>query len=98
MNRIFSLLDRIEQRWAVYIGRKSISRLSILLGGYELALNDILNAKLNFNGEFQKFVECKFGKERLNTMHWTDILAENRSQEEAFDLFYVLLKEFEADY
>ena len=97
MERMKLLIERIEQKYGVYIGRKSLSRLSTFLSGYECALEDLTGSRPFFNAEFQAFVEKKEGKE-LCTDHWSVILSEGCSDEEAFDKFFAYWKEMMSEY
>ena len=92
MERINVLLEKIEKQYGVYIGEKSLSRLSTFLSGYECALEDITGSRPFFNAKFQAFVEKKEGKE-CTTDPWDVILSEKCTEEEAFDKFFVYWKE-----
>ena len=87
MEQIDILLEKIEKQYGVYIGKKSLSRLSTFLSGYECALEDLTGSRPYFNARFQTFIEKKEGKE-FCTEHWSVILSEGRSDEDAFDKFF----------
>lgn len=95
MEYIDNLLREIKERYGVYIGRKSVHILSVFLSGYVCAVYELTGDEnvLLFNSQFQTFVERKNGLV-LNTKHWSKIIALNRSDEEAFDLFYELYEEY----
>ena len=46
-----------------------------------------------FNGRFQQFVGKKLGMLH-SSLHWTDMLLDGATEDEAFDKFYVLADEF----
>lgn len=97
MNKVFSLLDRIEQSYGVYIGDKSISKLALFVSGFECALYETTGVRTGFNYKFQKFVERYYGKAYYNGKHWDDIILEKCSSPDAFDAFFVLLREFQKE-
>ena len=91
MDYIVNILLRIKEKPACYLGEKSIINLSILLGGYIQAVEDITNERLNFNSIFQKFIETKFGR---SAKHWSKILLEKYSDSIGFDMFFEYFNEF----
>lgn len=93
MGMIYELLCQIRQKYALYIGRKDVRRLGIFLSGYECALFDAMGFFPEFNGRFQQFVGKKLGMLH-SSLHWTDMLLDGATEDEAFDKFYVLADEF----
>lgn len=90
---ILALLEDVKDKYGMYIGRKSLRNLSGFLSGYECAVNRMQNRWSLFNAAFQRFVEDEFNWNGP-MYHWSDILLEERTDSEAFDLFYELLEEF----
>ncbi len=95
MNHILAILWKIKDRYALYIGRKSIDELVSFLNGYICAVEQLTGKYTQFNCRFQQFIEVKERLRNDEARHWGQILRENRTQEDAFDLFYVYLEEFE---
>ena len=93
MGMIYDLLCQIRQKYALYIGRKDVRRLGIFLSGYECALFDAMGFFPEFNGRFQQFVGKKLGRLH-SSLHWTEMLLDGATEDEAFDKFYVLADEF----
>ncbi|MBQ8216166.1 MAG: hypothetical protein IJZ33_07890 [Clostridia bacterium] len=94
MNELNDFLKRVQAHPAVYLGKKDLRALSFSLAGYEEALLDLTGRRVLFNTKFQRFVEQKYEEEYRNTSHWSAFLLKNRSEEDAFDLFFDLWAEF----
>ena len=91
--QIYELLDTIKRDYGLYIGEKSVRRLSHFLSGYTVALNRIYGQTYNFDSDFQKYIEAKYGDKTRH--HWSDILCYyHHTDEAAFDNFFELLDEF----
>lgn len=94
LREISELLHELKNNYGKYIGRKSLHDLSVFISGYECAMNWMENRWPLFNGAFQRFVE-----EVVNwdgpMYHWSKILQTERTDSEAFDFFYELLRDFE---
>lgn len=93
MEYLFSVLERIRSRPEMYIGRKSLSALADFIGGFLCAVHTVTGNASDFGGNFQTFTEIKFRCVATGA-HWSKIISQNRSPEEAFDLFFVCLEEF----
>ena len=93
MDIIFDLLNDIKKRYPLYIGRKSLEALSMFLNGYAIALYQQLGIPCYFGSKFLNFVQRK-NRIPFTTKHWAQILQENKTEEEAFDLFFEYLEEF----
>ena len=63
------------------------------MSGYECALFDAMGFFPEFNGRFQQFVGKKLGMLH-SSLHWTEMLLDGATEDEAFDKFYVLADEF----
>ncbi len=86
MKYINSIIEKISKNPGLYIGKKSLERLSTFLSGYECALNMVLQDFPYFDSKFQQFIENKYGLTYC-TKHWSEIISANTTEEEAFDLF-----------
>ncbi len=84
MERIYRLLENIRNRYGVYIGVRSLERLSTFLSGYECALLDLNGERVAFDSSFQRFAEARFGQ---NGKHWDKLISEGRAEEGAFACF-----------
>ena len=96
MSDLTTLLEKIRERPALYLGVPSITRLHLFLRGYWHAQREFHcgdNDPLLF--EFEDFVEARF---KLGTSHgWGDIiLFMTLDEQNAFELFWELLDEFVA--
>ncbi len=97
MNYLYQLLERIKKRPGMYLGKKSITHLRILLIGYDLARSDLglpkTEQEQEFNG-FQDWIQQKFNDE--STQSWASIILFNSEDEsKALDRFFELLEEFQ---
>ena len=92
------LIDKIECDYGLYIGVKSIASLSHFLDGYRFRCFEESNYLLSFQSEFQTFIEKKYHSTSVRS--WKDIIKCNLPEDEAFDLFYRLYRQFlrETDY
>ncbi len=97
MEHIDNLLQKIKDKYGIYIGKKSVRILSTFLSGYICAVYELTGDKsiLLFNSKFQLFVEKRNNLNFCNK-HWSEIIAFNRSEEEAFDQFFYLYEEYKS--
>ena len=84
MERIFNLLDKIRDNYGVYIGKKSLHDISVLISGYECAIHDITGERILFDSTFQLYIEMKLESKYYNGKHWDGILLEKYGEDEAF--------------
>lgn len=91
MEYVLDILQRIKEKPACFLGRKSVLKLSILLCGYIQAIEDVTHEKIRFNSEFQRFIEDKY---EYSGKHWSRILEEKYSDSEGFDKFFEHFDEF----
>lgn len=99
-NNIYDLLDRMRQRPGLYLGVKSISRLSAFLDGYVLAFDDASLALEMGDPSFARFSEwvAQTQGQPESIASWNDlILWEVDDEEIAVDEFYKLLDKFRAE-
>ena len=92
MDYLYTILEKIKNHPELYIGKKSIQKLADFINGYICAIFEITGKKVFF-GNFKLYIEYKSGISHPG-QHWSDILSNNKSQEDAFDLFYIYLEEF----
>jgi hypothetical protein len=97
MNQPPTWIDAIRQRPGMYLGSKSLTALYHFLGGYQLAcsLHRIKDERLGLKNpyDFHDWVAYRTHF-RESTLGWCRmIVATSRSEEEAFDRFFELLKE-----
>ncbi len=93
MERIYTLLQDIRKRPALYLGSRTFDGLDWFLAGYEAALNDIEGPHCIFNFMFQRFVEDKY-RNKYEHRHWSKIIKEGKTDEETFDVFFELVDAF----
>ena len=93
-----SYLKKIKSDPALYLGRKNLIALSFMISGYEEAIYDLTDKRILFNSKIQRFIEQKFITEYKQPVHWSSFLLKNRSDEEAFDMFFEVFEEFKKRY
>ncbi|NJR52597.1 MAG: hypothetical protein HC780_26525 [Leptolyngbyaceae cyanobacterium CSU_1_3] len=96
MSDFYELLRKIQQRPAMYLGKRSLGHLHAFLEGYLLARRE---AKMPLTkGEedfefFQEWIEQRFGQP--NTQSWSHIiLFYSEDEADALNRFFELLEEF----
>lgn len=97
---IYDLLDRLRQRTGLYLGVKSISRLSAFLDGYVLAFDDARLVLEMGDPSFARFSEwvAQHYDQPDSVASWNDlILWEVDDEEIAVDEFFKLLDKFRAE-
>lgn len=60
MEKLNEVMVQIKKRPGMFLGKKSLERLSWYLEGYELCRNSAGEGEFKFSEEFQKFVEEKY--------------------------------------
>jgi hypothetical protein len=90
---LYTMLDKIRQRPAMWIGETSITSLHTFIHGYEMALNDERETQPPFSG-FNDFVGRFYGK--YTTAGWKNLILNdhNGNEEEALTRFYELLDDY----
>jgi len=95
MDTIYKLLLKIKEYPGMYLGKKSIILLNMLIFGYTIKQCEIDNNYHSIFEGFHEFVNDYCGRNALsagwamNIYHYT-----NKDEEKAFDKFYELLDEF----
>lgn len=93
--RICTLISKVERKFGMYIGEKSLTYLSHFLNGYRFRFFEESQYLFLFQSEFQRYIETKHHQE--GTVYaWNDIiLNQNGLQEDvAFDAFFRLFNLF----
>ncbi len=93
MERIRKIINSIRKNYGVYIGTPSLSKLSTFLSGYECAIYDMFCERYNFNSQFQLFIQMKNNLTN-SSKHWSEIISDGKTQEEAFEAFFDYFDEF----
>ena len=93
MEEILNLLDELRKNYGLYIGKKSLNELATFISGYECAMNRLLGHYSFFNSKFQLFIDESV-RDDYHVHHWAKTLHDNKTEEEAFDLFYMVLEDF----
>lgn len=98
MNQPTTLIDAILKRPGMYLGSKSLTAFYHFLGGYEVAcsLHQIKDDRLGLEIPYDFHDWVAYRTHFLDsTSGWCKmIVATSRSEEEAFDRFFELLKEY----
>ena len=98
---VYEFFDKIKERPAKYVGKKSLTRIQMFFYGYCYAL-DLQH--IEFKGEkfksysFHDWIAEKLGW-RESTSGWLNMILDkaNGDEEKAVDLFYELLDEFKLE-
>jgi hypothetical protein len=93
------MLNAIETRPAMYLGRRSIARLRAFLGGEEAALNEIglENSTTARLAGFETWLNEREGLRRRCQWHTILLVLAGAGDEEAFDMFFDLFRRFEGE-
>ncbi|MCU0532934.1 MAG: hypothetical protein MUD14_03435 [Hydrococcus sp. Prado102] len=100
MSDLFAILQKIEARPGLYIGRASVSDLFMFIIGYRTAREELgiepIKAELDFYGEFQPWLQKRLKITTSNS--WAKMIELGcGSEKEAFERFFRLLHEFLQD-
>jgi hypothetical protein len=90
---VYALLQKIRNRYVIYIGEKSLKSLLAFIYGYMECMRERDNTSPAFLGiEFQSYIANLYG---IAKPHWSDIIRLNsKTEEEAFDKFYEHMEQF----
>jgi hypothetical protein len=96
MNNFYDLLQKIQKRPALYLGRKSIFSLQAFLDGYYYARREIETPLTPQELEFQEFLQWMRQKFEVETGQlWSSILLFHSADESnAIERFFSLFQEF----
>ncbi|MFB2973041.1 hypothetical protein ACE1CD_29110 [Aerosakkonema sp. BLCC-F183] len=94
---LYNLLQRIKERPGMYLGRCSITRLSMLLMGYSIARGDLGLPTTEQEQEFEKFQEWIAKRYNITSSHGWDsiILFYSADERDALDNFFNLFEKFQ---
>jgi hypothetical protein len=97
MSKLFEILEKIQTKPGMYIGRASVSDLFHFLVGFKTALRELgieaTKEEMDFHREFQPWIQKKYHVSTSNS--WTKIIMLHcGSEQEGFKAFYRLLEEF----
>ncbi|NJK48400.1 hypothetical protein HC931_09585 [Candidatus Gracilibacteria bacterium] len=100
MSDLLAILQKIEAKPGLYLGRASISDLFMFIIGYRTAREELgietTEAELDFYGEFQPWLQKRLKITTSNS--WAKIIELGCSSEkEAFERFFRLFDEFLQD-
>ena len=93
---LYEVLEKIRIRHGLFIGNKSIEKLAMFINGFECAsmTYESDKAKSTFNFKFQTYIELKL--EKYDSKHWSQLLLDGRTEDEAFEMFYKCFDEFKS--
>ena len=93
---LYGLLERIKERPGMYMGKPSITRLSILLTGYGMARSElglpVTEQEKEFGG-FQDWIQERY---KITSTHGWDsiILFYSSDEKDAFNRFFELFEKY----
>jgi hypothetical protein len=96
MSNFYNLLQKIKQRPALYLGKRSLSHLQVFLDGYTFACCElgieVTKQEREFE-EFQEWIEQRFNQ--VDTQSWSRIiLFYSEDESDALDKFFELFDKF----
>ena len=95
-NYVKQLLKKIRRQPALYIGKKSLDRLSDFLSGYVYCMYEQQGLSVQPLPGFQEYISKEFAIQSAH--NWSDIISFfSSSEEEAFDNFYIFINRFYGD-
>ncbi len=92
----YELLQKVKQRPALYLGKRSLSHLQVFLDAYTFALREVgievTEQEREFE-EFQEWIEQRF--HQPDTQSWSRIiLFYSEDESDALNRFFELFQEF----
>ena len=95
MKQLFQTLDKIKNKPGMYLGKKDLNRLSFFISTYIFTVKERTGENIPFIHQFSIYINYEYQTGIVDSNQWWDrIISQNRSQEEAFDLFYDHLERF----
>jgi len=96
MSEFYDLLQKIKQRPALYLGKRSLSYLQVFLDAYTFARREMgvkpTEQEQDFE-EFQDWIEQRF--KQIDTQSWSRIiLFYTEDESDALKLFFELFEDF----
>lgn len=97
MSDLFNLLEKVQKKPGLYIGRPSVGELFMFLAGYKAAKLEMgvkpTEEELRFYREFQPWLQKRFSLTTTNS--WAKIIQfYSKNDQEAFERFFELSNEF----
>ena len=86
------LIQKMKIDYGLFIGEKSLQRLSFFLRGYMYAFFEENGYIFAFDKDFQAYIQNKTHFNEV--LHWDTILQSGRTDEEAFDEFFIQYDHF----
>lgn len=96
MNSILDLFRKMERNRYLYIGNAGFDALKHLKTGYQICIRDNSLQTNNDYDHFEHFVRSSLNEEDGPLSIWTLIANNTTSDDEAFQLFFSLLKRYDA--
>jgi len=92
----FNLLQRIKERPGMYLGKRSITRLRMLLDGYGMARMELGLPRTEQESKFDRFQEWIQAKFNITSSQGWDsiILFYSVDERDAFEKFFNLYQQF----
>jgi hypothetical protein len=96
MSNFYELLQKVKQRPALYLGKRSLSHLQVFLDAYTFARRELgiepTKQEQDFE-EFQEWIEQRFNQP--DTQSWSRIiLFYSEDESDALDKFFELFEDF----
>ena len=97
MKTCFEMLKELEERYPLYLERKSFRQLMLYISGYEKCLAELFGGREKSvirSAPFDACVRAYFKKsvQETRSHHWTEVLLyESHTDENAFDVFFKIL-------
>jgi len=96
MSNLYDILQKIKQRPALYLGKRSLSHLQVFLDAYTFARRElgikVTEQEREFE-DFQEWIERRFNQP--DTQSWSRIiLFYSEDESEALDRFFELFQDF----
>jgi hypothetical protein len=92
----YELIEKVQKRPALYLGKKSISHLQVFLDAYTFARRELSVAQTQEEEEFEEFqewIEQRFSQH--STQSWSRIiLFYSEDESDALNRFFELFTEF----
>ena len=90
---LIKLFEMIRKRPKVYLGEKSLSRLSCFINGATYMWREITEYSADFISKFDRFVHQKYNDNTTKRFEGI-IQSYSKNDEEAFDTYFELLNEY----
>jgi hypothetical protein len=96
MSNFYELLQKVQQRPSLYLGKRSLSHLQVFLDAYTFARREMgiePTEQEQYFEEFQDWIEQRFNQ--VDTQSWSRIiLFYSEDESDALEKFFELFEEF----